>query len=267
MSFSYVKEWSFRVQLAVRISGQTVLINSAKVTTANVNASNGVVHIIDGVLLPAPALPFKPQKGTNHLWFRHLTGNVQGGGTCGDVDAGPRMPDSIFEPSNAAALKAYEAATIALFLGKQENIRLELGRCADKNYTVPDVRCSCDPKKIQPPFVNECPTVIWAPDRITPSFGSVMDQVCQERCKCDYMNNNKTAAARKLPECGDQPAPGAPSKFCSLCGPTYNSNACISLYTCKQRNKYDCGKPNKLSLGGAGVLAAEAVLAEVLRKF
>ena len=57
MSFSYVKEWSFRVQLAVRISGQTVLINSAKVTTANVNASNGVVHIIDRVLLPSGPTP------------------------------------------------------------------------------------------------------------------------------------------------------------------------------------------------------------------
>ena len=33
---------------------RTVFINSAKVTTADVGASNGVVHIIDGVLLPAP---------------------------------------------------------------------------------------------------------------------------------------------------------------------------------------------------------------------
>ena len=44
-------------ELTVRISGSTVFINSAKVTTADVTASNGVVHIIDGVLLPAGPAP------------------------------------------------------------------------------------------------------------------------------------------------------------------------------------------------------------------
>ena len=40
-------------ELTVRIAGGDVFINSAKVTTADVTASNGVVHIIDGVLLPS----------------------------------------------------------------------------------------------------------------------------------------------------------------------------------------------------------------------
>lgn len=39
-------------KLTVRIAGGAVFINSAKVTTADVEASNGVVHIIDAVLLP-----------------------------------------------------------------------------------------------------------------------------------------------------------------------------------------------------------------------
>merc|ERR1711865_1116934 len=39
--------------VTVRTSGSTIFINSAKVTTADVDASNGVVHIIDAVLLPA----------------------------------------------------------------------------------------------------------------------------------------------------------------------------------------------------------------------
>jgi len=39
-------------QLTVRISGGIVFINSAKVTIADVTASNGVAHIIDGVLTP-----------------------------------------------------------------------------------------------------------------------------------------------------------------------------------------------------------------------
>ena len=38
--------------VTVRVAGRTILINSAKVTTADVSASNGVVHIIDGVFQP-----------------------------------------------------------------------------------------------------------------------------------------------------------------------------------------------------------------------
>ena len=53
-------------ELTVRISGGNVYINKAKVTTANVDASNGVVHIIDGVLLPGsgPAPPSPPTPPT-----------------------------------------------------------------------------------------------------------------------------------------------------------------------------------------------------------
>merc|ERR1740117_2097349 len=100
------------MDLHVRVdpSSGNVYINSAKVTTADLSASNGIVHIIDTVLIPAG-----PADG-NHLWFRGFTKTDPFGVyQCGEVDAGPRMPDDIFDPSNAAALKAYEAATIALF--------------------------------------------------------------------------------------------------------------------------------------------------------
>ena len=36
----------------IRVTGKTVRINAAKVTTADVKASNGVIHVIDRVLLP-----------------------------------------------------------------------------------------------------------------------------------------------------------------------------------------------------------------------
>ena len=36
----------------VRVTGKTVRINGAKVTTADVKATNGVIHVIDRVLLP-----------------------------------------------------------------------------------------------------------------------------------------------------------------------------------------------------------------------
>ena len=39
----------------IRVNGTTVLINSAKVVKADVMASNGVVHVIDRVLIPPAA--------------------------------------------------------------------------------------------------------------------------------------------------------------------------------------------------------------------
>jgi len=44
----------------VTISGSTVSINTAKVTQADVYASNGVVHVIDAVLIPPGFVPPPP---------------------------------------------------------------------------------------------------------------------------------------------------------------------------------------------------------------
>lgn len=41
--------------VCIRVTGKTVRINTARVTTADVKASNGVVHLIDRVLIPPPA--------------------------------------------------------------------------------------------------------------------------------------------------------------------------------------------------------------------
>ena len=38
--------------ITVKVDGDTVMINDAKVTTADIKASNGVIHVIDTVLLP-----------------------------------------------------------------------------------------------------------------------------------------------------------------------------------------------------------------------
>ena len=38
--------------VAVKVDGGNVMINNAKVTTADIEASNGVIHMIDTVLLP-----------------------------------------------------------------------------------------------------------------------------------------------------------------------------------------------------------------------
>jgi uncharacterized surface protein with fasciclin (FAS1) repeats len=39
-------------EIAVKVEGDTVMINDAKVTAADVAASNGVIHVIDKVILP-----------------------------------------------------------------------------------------------------------------------------------------------------------------------------------------------------------------------
>ncbi|CAE8611723.1 unnamed protein product [Polarella glacialis] len=51
-------------QLAVQIGGGNVKVGRATVTSADVACSNGVIHVIDKVLLPpaAPAAPFDPAK-------------------------------------------------------------------------------------------------------------------------------------------------------------------------------------------------------------
>jgi len=190
-------------------------INGAQVTTADLSANNGLVHIIDTVLIPSG-----PADG-NHLWFRGFTKSDPFGlYQCGEVDAGPRMPDAIFDPSNAVALKAFELATISLFTfcntstwggkrthGCAETPFLELGRCAGKNYTIPGYE----------PFEM----VDWAPHQL-------MDGVCQEKCMCNF-SGNKTVP---LPKCQDQPDNPQANKFCSLCGPKYNKPIEISMFEC-----------------------------------
>ncbi len=51
--------------LAVTVSGSNVRINDAAVTAVDVRASNGVIHVIDKVLLPPAATPAAaPKTGT-----------------------------------------------------------------------------------------------------------------------------------------------------------------------------------------------------------
>ena len=154
-------------------------------------ASNGVVHIIDSVL----SLP-------NHLYFRTLNGKQQ----CGEVDAAPRMPESLFEPSNAANLKEYADITVALY----GPVKLAVGRCAAIGYNV-----SLGPAPLG---------AVWAPP-------SLMGPVCLRQCKCIYPGFRAgEALAPWLPQCVDQPDDPAAGTFCSLCGPKFNSVIGINLF-------------------------------------
>jgi len=207
------------------VNGTGVFVNNAQVTTADVVATNGVVHIVDAVL----AFPVAP---SNHLWFRGFTGGGFNIWQCGEVDAGPRMPDAIFDGSNRAALQAYEDITLALFstypLGSKADgdVNLELGRCADKNYT--SVRASSG--------------VNWAPDQL-------MDGICAKQCSCDFCRNEPSQGfpqcpPSQLPKCADQPDDPAAQKWCSLCGPKYNKEIEIKLFGCGNRDITSCPHPD-----------------------
>ncbi|MCP3857303.1 MAG: fasciclin domain-containing protein, partial [Actinomycetia bacterium] len=39
-------------EVTISVDGDTVMVNEATVTTVDVEASNGLIHVIDSVLLP-----------------------------------------------------------------------------------------------------------------------------------------------------------------------------------------------------------------------
>ena len=111
--------------VTARVHGSTILINSAKVITANVEASNGVVHIIDAVLMPgsAPSPATSPSPKTivdlavdtadlstlvTALKAADLVGTLSGKG-----------PFTVFAPNNEA-FAALPAGVVASLL-KPEN--------------------------------------------------------------------------------------------------------------------------------------------------
>jgi len=203
------------IMATVNASG--VFLNNAKVITADVNASNGVVHIIDAVLEEVPSSP------TNHLWFRGWTGGVISGYRCGEVDAGPRMPNSLFDPENKKALDKYINITLDLFQIYIGYLRrgplMELGRCGhgENNYTTPSS------------FVKgqDYEEVIWAPVPL-------MTDICKEKCNCDFIYKPNTG--RKENNCPDVPDDPKAGKWCSLCGPKFNAPIDIYLFFCRYRD-------------------------------
>ena len=51
-------------KITIKPSGKTLMINQAKVVKADIKTSNGIIHVIDAVLLPTPK---KVSGNTNHI--------------------------------------------------------------------------------------------------------------------------------------------------------------------------------------------------------
>lgn len=183
----------------------TLSIDNATVTTADVAGGNGVVHIIDTVLMP-PNMPPAPSPGSpNHLYFvRVVKANPPlFAGSCGQVDAGPRVPPALFEPQNKAILDEYIKVTIdgfaAGFTGLQQT------SCSELGYTRPGT-------PLQYP-------VQWGPDYW-------MAPLCRSKCDCTYTNRANSAPDA----CQDVPDKPSIGQYCSLCGPKYNKPMPVEMY-------------------------------------
>jgi uncharacterized surface protein with fasciclin (FAS1) repeats len=115
-----------KVKVAVTASG--VFINDAQVTTADVDASNGVVHIINAVLLPAaPKAPTPAPAPTGKTIYdiavatpdlSTLATAIKTGSLIGAFAS--RGPFTVFAPTNEA-FDALPAGTVASLL-KPENV-------------------------------------------------------------------------------------------------------------------------------------------------
>jgi len=105
--------------VTVTIDGTTVKIDNAMVTTANVNAANGVVHIIDKVLIPpgftAPTIPELAAAANLSTLVAAVTAANLGATLSG---AGPF---TVFAPTNEA-FAALPAGVLTALL-KPENIQ------------------------------------------------------------------------------------------------------------------------------------------------
>jgi len=81
-------------------AGTAVSVNGSRVTTADVSASNGVIHIIDKVLLPPAGTVLAIVQADTSLSL--LTAAAIRGGTAITSALGGTTPVTVFAPTNAA---------------------------------------------------------------------------------------------------------------------------------------------------------------------
>ena len=113
-----------------------------------------------------------PPAANHTLFFKYVNLFAR---RCGDVDAAPRVPAAIFEPANAAALRAYETATVEFY--HVSGSQLQLGACSASGYTK---------------AAGTAPGTPWT------SIG-LMATECDLKCSCTYPS---------CPDVPDDPASG-----------------------------------------------------------
>jgi len=106
-------------KIKVQISGQSVKINGANVTAANIEASNGVVHVVDAVLVPALELSIVNTIVQPAYFSKSFSVLTQAVVTAGLLETlvNPDASFTLFAPSN----DAFEAAGITSLTGLTVN--------------------------------------------------------------------------------------------------------------------------------------------------
>jgi transforming growth factor-beta-induced protein len=106
--------------LAIKVVDGSVFVDRAKVTTPDVTASNGVIHVIDSVLIPkaAPAAPARKivQTAVGAGQFTTLASLLTKAGLAGTLQG--KGPFTVFAPTDAAFAKVPKATLAALAKNK-----------------------------------------------------------------------------------------------------------------------------------------------------
>ena len=122
--------------------------------------------------------------GQHHLYFHATDAPTPTFLRCGEVDAAPYMPASLFEPANALALAAYAEVTIRAYVNPNPLAEgpLALGRCSSIGYNQPG---------------GGVQGISW--------FGrgsGLMGPVCAERCNCNFRGDGPSKFSRTTGRAG-----------------------------------------------------------------
>ncbi len=106
--------------LGIKVSNGSVFVDGAQVTTPDVEASNGVIHVIDSVLIPQEAMPAAPktivQTAVAAGSFKTLASLLKKAGLVGTLQG--KGPFTVFAPTDAAFAKVPKATLAALAKNK-----------------------------------------------------------------------------------------------------------------------------------------------------
>jgi transforming growth factor-beta-induced protein len=104
--------------LSIKAAGGSVYVDKAKVTTPDVMASNGVIHVIDSVLIPKAATAQKNlvQTAVAAGQFKTLASLLTKAGLAGTLQG--KGPFTVFAPTDAAFAKVPKATLAALAKNK-----------------------------------------------------------------------------------------------------------------------------------------------------
>lgn len=108
--------------LGIKVSNGSVFVDGAQVTTPDVVASNGVIHVIDSVLIPQEAMPAAPktivQTAVAAGSFKTLASLLKKAGLVGTLQG--KGPFTVFAPTDAAFAKVPKATLAALGKNKAQ---------------------------------------------------------------------------------------------------------------------------------------------------